>query len=594
MSGASRLRAALLAAAAVYGLIAVTVARQNGSGTTYAGSSGWAAVVELAAGWGLVVAGLLFWHLRPGIATGPLAVAAGFAWFASDWVGWEGGPALVRSVGMLVAGLWLALLVHAVLAFPQGRLQSLPARLLVATVYVDAVVVDIGRALFRDPFTDVSCWSNCTVNSFLVDRSPSLARALGWIDLRFALALAAAFIALSMWRLAGSSAPARRVLAAVLGAGMTVTGVHAALAVALLRTPLEDPRDPTFALLFIGQSVAVATFAGALGWTLARSGRARRAIERLALELAELPQPGTLEAALARATGDPSLKIAYRLRQVDRYVDSRGRTVPTPSPSPKHAVTPIVRDGRLLALLEHDPAVLAEAFQHEIGSAARLALDNERLRAETLAQLIELRESRERLVQAGDSARRQLERDLHDGAQQRLVALSFALRLALIELGSDPDLRVAQPLEDADRALAEALAAVREVANGLFPAALTSAGLAYAVEELAELSPIRIDIGALPDHRLPAAVEAAAYGVIREAVENAAVHAEAQAVSVNAYCHSHAVVIEASDTGVGGADPAKGIGLREVADRVGALGGRFRIDSPLGGGTRIHAEIPCA
>src|SRR5205814_4185269 len=135
---------------------------------------------------------------------------------------------------------------------------------------------------------------------------------------------------------------------------------------------------------------------------------------------------------------------------------------PTPTPASKRAVTPIVRDGRPLALLEHDPAALDETFERKIGSAARLAIDNERLQADTLAQLIALRESRERIVQAGDSARRQLERDLHDGAQQRLVALSFALRLALAELGSDPDPRVAEPLADADRALAEALAAVRE------------------------------------------------------------------------------------------------------------------------------------
>jgi signal transduction histidine kinase len=135
---------------------------------------------------------------------------------------------------------------------------------------------------------------------------------------------------------------------------------------------------------------------------------------------------------------------------------------------------------------------------------------------------------------------------------------------------------------------------VRGVANGLFPATLTSSGLAYAVEELAELTPIRIDVQALPDRRLPDPVEAAAYGVIREAVENAAVHADAKAVSISAVCRAESLVIEAADSGVGGADPANGVGLREVADRVGALGGRLTIDSPSGGGTRIQAEIPCA
>src|SRR5207237_7388954 len=176
-----------------------------------------------------------------------------------------------------------------------------------------------------------------------------------------------------------------------------------------------------------------------------------------------------------------------------------------------------------------------DAFEDQIGSAARLAVENERLQAEALAQLIELRESRERIVQAGDAIRRRLERDLHDGAQQRLVALSFALRLALAKLGPTPGCRVSAPLADAERALAEALAAVRAVANGLFPATLASSGLAYAVEELAELAPIPIDVEAVPEQRLPAAVEAAAYGVIREAVENAALHAEAGTVSVSAF-----------------------------------------------------------
>jgi signal transduction histidine kinase len=257
-------------------------------------------------------------------------------------------------------------------------------------------------------------------------------------------------------------------------------------------------------------------------------------------------------------------------------------------------VTSIVRDGRPVALIEHDPAVLDETFESEIGSAARLAVENERLKAEAQAQLIALRESRTRIVLAGDEVRRRLERDLHDGAQQRLVALSFALRLAYAELGPDPGPGVAEPLADAERNLAEALAAVRTVANGLFPATLASSGLGYAVEELAELASIRISVEAVPDGRLPAEVEAAAYGVIREAVENAALHAEASTVVIKAVCGPDAVVIETMDDGIGGADPARGIGLRDVADRVGALGGELRITSPAGSGTRIQAEIPCA
>ena len=592
MSRAPALRLVLVPVAIAWGLAAEIVVSHAGQSTTYAGASPWAAGLELAAGWGLVAAGLATWQLRPGV-TGPLAVAAGFAWFAPDWVGWEGGPALARSVGMLVAGIWLPLVVHAVLAFPQRGLSSIPARVLVVLVYAETMIVGIGRALFRDPFEDPNCWSNCTDNSFLVHSDAGVARAFAWLDPRFAIVFAAAFVALVAWRLIEATGPARRVLAPVLAGGVAVTVIHAASAVALLETPLEDPRATTFLVLFIGECLAVASVSLALGWTLLRARRAREVIERLAVELAEIQQPGGLESALARATGDSTLTIVYRLRGSERYVDSEGRATPMPSPSAGRAVTSIVRDGRPVALIEHDQAVLDETFESQIGSAARLSVENERLEAEALAQLIELRESRARIVLAGDEARRRLERDLHDGAQQRLVALSFALRLAEKRLGPDDDASVARALAEADQELAAALAAVRGVANGLFPATLASAGLAAAVEELAELSPIRLEIEAVPDGRLPAAVEAAAYDVIREAVENAAMHAEVETISVSAFCREDTVVVETADDGVGGADPTRGVGLREVADRVGALGGRLSVLSPLGGGTRIEAVIPC-
>jgi signal transduction histidine kinase len=594
LSRTSALQAILVPAAVVYSIAAESVAAHHGRLTTYAGSSGWLLALELSAGWALVAAGLVTWRLRPGIPAGPLAVAAGFAWFAPDWVGWDGGPAWVRSVGMLAAGVWLALLVHAAAVFPDRRLASWPARALVAAVYAETAIVAIGRALFRDPFDVVECWDNCTVNRFLIHSDPGLARALATTDLRFALVLALAFAVLSAQRLVAASGPARRLLAPILATGAAVTALHAAHAVALIRTPLEAPADSTFAALFVGQCLAVSALALAFGWELVRARRAREAIERLVVELAQAPEPGSLEAALARATGDPSLRIVYRLGGGDRHVDSRGRPLSTPVASARRAVTPIVRDGRPIALLEHDRTMLNDSFQDQIGSAARLAVENEQLRAEALARLAELRESRARIVEASDAARRQLERDLHDGAQQRLIALAFGLRLARGTLGADPEPVITEALADAERALANALEAVRSVANGLFPAALASSGLAYALEELAELAPIRIDVLAVPDHRLAAPVEAAAYGVIREAIENAALHARASAVSISALCRPNVVVVDAADDGIGGADPERGVGLVDVADRVGALGGTLTVLSPAGGGTRIHAEIPCA
>src|SRR5581483_6048691 len=334
------------------------------------------------------------------------------------------------------------LLAHSALAFAQGRTA---ARALVAVAYAEAAVVGIGRALFRDPFDVVNCWDNCSVNSFLIHSEPGLAP--------------------------------------VLAAAAAVLGFSAVHAVELLRTPLEDPRVAGFEAVSLGRSAAAVALAAAFLWTLARSRATRRAVERLAVELAELPRPGALQEALARAAGDPSIRIAYPLHEPGRYVDGNGRPVEPPFASPRRALTPILRNGRTVALLEHDPAVLDERFQNEIGAAARLAVENERLQAQALARVAELRDSRTRIVEAGDAVRRRLERDLHDGAQQRLVALSFALRLARAKLGSDPDPRATGPLDEAERALADALAAVRAVANGLFPATLASSGLATAVEE---------------------------------------------------------------------------------------------------------------
>ncbi len=592
MRRGSILKAALIPIALAYGLAAEIVATHDGRLTTYAGASGWATAADLIASFSLIAAGLLMWRFRPATPVGPLAVAAGFAWFAPDWVGWEGGPAIVRSTGMLLAGVWLALLVHAVLAFPRRGLPSLAARVLVVAVYTETAMIGIGQALFRDPFDVVNCWDNCTDNSFLIHSDPGVTRALSSIDLRFAIILGAAFIALAMWRVAQATRVARRLLAPLI-AGAAVTTLYATHALMLLRTPLEGPTENVFAALFIGDALAVSTLAFVLCWNLLRARRARDRIEQLIPELARAPGPGALEAALARATHDPSLRILYATSNPERYVDSTGQEVPAPHGSDARAVSPIVRNGRPVAMLEHDRATLDDSFEEEIGAALRLTVDNERLQALALARVTELQESRVRIVAASDEARRKLERDLHDGAQQRLVALSFGLRVARAQLGPEPDARVAEPLAAAERALASALVAVREVANGLFPITLANAGLAHAIEELAEIAPIRIEIGAMLDRRLQPQVEAAAYGVIREAVENTALHANTGAALVSVAYQDGAVIVEAADDGIGGADPDRGIGLLDVGDRVGALGGRLSIESPIGGGTHVHAEIPC-
>jgi PAS domain S-box-containing protein len=214
-----------------------------------------------------------------------------------------------------------------------------------------------------------------------------------------------------------------------------------------------------------------------------------------------------------------------------------------------------------------------------------------RLNAELHARLEELAASRARIVTAGDVERRRLERNLHDGAQQRLVTLSLSLRLALGKLDSDPASARAA-LADANDELAVALDELRELARGLHPAVLSDRGLRAAVETLADRAPVSVEVVDVPDERLPERVEAAAYYLIAEALTNVTKYAHASTVRVRVVASDASVAVEVSDDGVGGADPATGTGLRGLADRVEALGGSLDVVSPAGAGTTLRAEIP--
>ncbi len=213
-----------------------------------------------------------------------------------------------------------------------------------------------------------------------------------------------------------------------------------------------------------------------------------------------------------------------------------------------------------------------------------------RLNAELHDRLEELAASRARIVTAGDTERRRLERNLHDGAQQRLVSLSLTLRVALAKLDSDvPAARAV--LADACDEVALAVDELRELARGLHPAVLSDRGLRAAVETLASRAPVLVEIADIPAERLPEQVEAAAYYVIAEALTNVAKYAHASTVRVRVAANDASVVVEVSDDGVGGADPATGSGLRGLADRVEALGGSLDVVSPAGAGTSLRAEI---
>jgi signal transduction histidine kinase len=315
-------------------------------------------------------------------------------------------------------------------------------------------------------------------------------------------------------------------------------------------------------------------------------------VGELVVDLSRPLPPGGLRAALARSLRDPSLEVVFHVPR-SGWVDGAGERVELPAEGSGRAVTILREEQGPIAALIHDAAWLREPEVVEAtAAAARLALENERLHAELRAQLDEVRASRARIVEAADGERRRLERDLHDGAQQRLVSVGLVLREAQSSLnGADPT--VAASLEEAVTELRGALSDLRELARGIHPAILSEEGVEAAVDSLATRSTIPVTLALSLNRGLSPQVEATVYFVVSEALTNIAKHAHATRAEVRMRTEGDRIVVQVVDDGVGGASVAAGSGLRGLADRVAALDGRLEVSGHAGGGTRVVAEIPC-
>jgi signal transduction histidine kinase len=335
---------------------------------------------------------------------------------------------------------------------------------------------------------------------------------------------------------------------------------------------------------FVGYALPIGVLIGILRTRLARSS-----VADVVRELDPGVEPGRLETVLRRVLGDPALRLAYRLPE-GGWVSPTGEPVSLPVPSQAVAVT-MLGHGEPIAALIHDPSVGSDPeLLSSVAAAARLALENERLQAEIRAQLAEVRASRARIVEAGLDARRKVERDLHDGAQQRLLALVVRLQMMRARASADPTLT--GMLASAGDELEAAIAELRELARGLHPTVLIDEGLAPAVENLADRAMIPVEVTVSPE-RCSESCEAAAYFVVSEALANIARHAHARQARISIRQIGGDLVVEVADDGVGGAS-IEGSGLRGLADRVAAVGGVLTVDSPPGGGTRLSALMPCA
>ena len=534
-----------------------------------------------------VVAGVVAWWRRPESRFGPLMVAAGFAAFLShlSWTSLALPYAIhvPHTIGSAAILLPPVLFLHVFLAFPSGRLERWPERVLVGAAYATAigfglavmVVSDLDRhnlvgvvdapdaalAMHRVQLVALGLFSLAGIVVLVVRRrreGPPLRRSLSLLVDAFALALVAvAVLLLSHRDLSSAFDPALQ----------------------------ETIRRITYAL------IGLAPFAFLL--VLLHARLVRSEIGDVFVELRNDPGPADLRDVLARALRDPSLTLAYWLPEFGSYADHEGRPVEAPGPDARQAVTPIDRDGARVAALFHDPALVDEPeVLDAVTAAAGIAIENGRLQAELKARLEELRGSRSRVIEAGQKERQRLERNLHDGAQQRLIALSLELSLLEEQLDGDPD--ASARLGAARREIAASLAELREVALGIHPAVVTGHGLEVALEQLVARAPVPIRLTVEVAERLPEQLEVAAYYLVSESLANVGKHAQASSASIEVTRSDRQLLVEIVDDGIGGADTERGSGLRGLADRVEASGGRLRVWSPVGGGTRLKAEIPCA
>jgi signal transduction histidine kinase len=532
--------------------------------------------------------GVFAWMRRPHNRFGALMTGVGFAWFISGLT--ASNDPWVYTLGVYLAPLYLVLVGHMLLAFPSGRLETTPARTLIAIAYLDALFVQIPFFLLDG---DITGDEHAPANAWGVIDNPDSAQVFATVSQLVASALIIWLGALLFQKRKVASPPQRRAMAPVLWTGVVLM---ATLAVATVNQLFGGE-----SLIVAGPSLAALVAFAALPWAFvtgllrtrySRAGAVGDLVERLNAQGVE---GESLRDALSDALGDRSLALAFWSRSSERYVDAHGQPVDLPpATSRSRAVTEIEREAVPVAAIVHDAALLDEpGLVRAAGAAAALALENERLEAELKARVAELQVSRAKVIEVGMAERRALERNLHDGAQQRLVALSLQLGLAKTKLRDDPD--VAERILDGARIeLASALEELRELARGIHPAILTDRGLAPALEALASRAPVPVEIDEVPEGRMPMPVEAVAYFVVAESLTNMAKYADAEYASVRVVRENGYAVVEIEDNGIGGADPSAGSGLRGLADRLAALDGRLEVDSPPGVGTTVRARIPCA
>ena len=526
--------------------------------------------------------GLFAWWRRPHNRTGLLMYAVGAAFVLASLK--EANAPALFDLGLILGNVFIAVLAHLLVAFPTGRLETGAERRLIGALYAATALLGLVPVLFKRL---CGCTRPQPHNVFLIASQPGIAtvaEVLAAIVLIVA-ALGIAVLLVRRWRAA--TVAQRRIIAPVLWTGAALVGELALrVALQLSGAPAVAQDAMTAVSAVTIAAVPFAFLAGLLRSRYTRGDIVGQLVDRLRSRGADIRED------IAAALGDPSLELVYWRAEKGEYVSAGGRAAGLPGDAGGRAFAEIEREGRLIAAMIFDETLTEEPeLISAVSSAAALALDNERLQAELRARIAELEESRARALDAELRERRRIERDLHDGAQQQFVTLSMTL--ALLDRGLAGVAKQRELLATAREQLDLGLAELRELARGIHPALLSERGLAPAIDALAARAPLDVRVIEVPEQRLPEQVEAAAYFIVSESLTNAAKHASAAAATVRVERANGSAVVEVSDDGIGGADPRRGSGLRGLVDRLAALDGELVLVSPAGGGTRVHARIPC-
>ncbi|WP_022885665.1 sensor histidine kinase [Glaciibacter superstes] len=543
------------------------------------GAYWWVHVLFTVAFWVYVAAGMIAWWRRPSNRMGALIVLGGFAVFAGSLA--NTGVPVFTAFGTMTATLVLAVAIHLLHAFPSGRLRGPASRATVAAGYVVALVLQAPLYLFN---------AAAPAPLFIADR-PDLMAVGSEVQRYTGLIVAIATVVILARRLIRADSAHRRVLGPLFAYGM--------LAVLLI------PTSATVFQLMLGMSpgaraglqavflagIPIAFALGVLRGGFARTGELQELGAWLGASGGARPE---LTTALAQALGDDSIEIAFWIPEHEDWADAAGLPTKLLVANGERASVDVRVGSQLVGAIVYDAALIEDPeLVRTAGRVVAIAMERERLTAELLASQDALLASRARLVAAADRERRRIAQNLHDGLQVQLVLL--ALEAQQVANASSSSVTTREQATALRKGIDEAAAELRRLVHDVMPSTLIERGLSAATEDLVDRMPVPTSLHlGITDGALPESIESTAYFVVAEGLANALKHSKAESFSVRLERDGDQLLVEVNDDGIGGASLAAGQGLRGLADRVDVIGGRLRVQSELGSGTRLRVELPCA